>query len=870
MRLRSLIVIAAAMLPFAAAAHEGQPCGELSPDAAIEEALWQPADQDTDFAESPDDVARLRAIEAASPAPPTPRGPAIQACRQPQGALSGILVFCNGGHGWTADDADSTPNDGDFGWYTQRGLTNGMVEDFGNLDQLNMFATFAFNAGATVIPMRPLGEQSIERVVDNDDAEVTFTGAWSNSSSTIFYGTAGDPVPYRFASIAASETATARYTPNLPSAGYYPVYTWVRAGSDRTNQLYRIVMSGGATEVRVNHRRVGNGWVWLGNYYFDAGTSGYVEVSNLQQAGETGTLVFADAIRFGNGMGDIARPPVGVSGFPREEESARYWAQSMIGQGGDTSVYTSGGDDYDDSIVTPPRMSRAMNRETEGTFYDRIHLSFHTNASTGTARGAIALINTVPTPDQATFAAMVNAEVEADVEALDSGVEFAGDWIDSSGDTLTGGYGEISNNSLSGEMCATILEVGFHDSPSDADFLREPKFRHAVARSSVKAIIRFLNTQGGGVVPLEFAPGTPTHLRAMNAGAGSVTLTWSAPASLSAVGDPPTGYVVYRSGNGLGFGEPIDITGAGTTSTTINGLNPGQTYYFQVAAVNGGGESPASETVAARVGTADVLLVNGYDRYDSGNSPGRVVASNLGSTAAGGGGFLMIRGLRMNSFDYVAEYGPALATANAVFDTTSNDAVLSAAVSLSGYQAVVWISGNESTVDESFSIGEQMLLEDYLDAGGNLFASGSEIAWDLDRFTGPTAADRAFLNNYLGVDYAVDDADTFAVTANAGAGLIFDGVSPISFSHDDGARYWVFYPDRVTPANGNALANMSYVGGFGSGSAGVQHNAGTFRTVFLGFPFETIVTPSARADVMTRVMGYFGLGASGVGDWTEF
>ena len=131
-----------------------------------------------------------------------------------------------------------------------------MVEDYGNLDQLNAFATYAFNAGATVIPMRPLGEQSVERVVDNDDPEVTFTGAWSNSSSTIFYGTSGDPVPYRFASIAATETATARYSPNLPSAGYYPVYAWVRSGSDRTNQLYRIVFSGGATEVRVNHRRV--------------------------------------------------------------------------------------------------------------------------------------------------------------------------------------------------------------------------------------------------------------------------------------------------------------------------------------------------------------------------------------------------------------------------------------------------------------------------------------------------------------------------------------------------------------------------------------------------------------------------------------
>jgi len=870
MRIRSLLVIAATLVPFGMRAHEGQPCGAFSPQAALEEAEWQPADHGTDFAESAEDIARLRAIEGASPQTLAPRGPAVQASRQPQGALTGILVFCNGGHGWTADDLDATPTDGDFGWYTQRARINGMVEDYGNLDQLNAFAVYAFNAGATVIPMRPLGEQIIERVVDNDDAEVSFTGAWSNSSSTIFHGSPGDPVPYRFATIAASETATARFTPNLPSAGYYPVYTWVRAGSDRTNQLYRVVYAGGATEVRVNHRRVGNGWVWLGNYYFDAGASGYVEVSNLQQIGETGTYVFADAIRFGNGMGDIARAPVGVSGYPREEESARYWAQSMIGQGGDPTVYDlAGGDDYDDSIVTPPRMSRAMNREAEGTFYDRIHLSFHTNASTGTARGAIALINTVPTPDQGILAAAMNAEVEADLEALDSGIEFAGDWIDSSGDTLTGGYGEISNNSLSDEMCATILEVGFHDTPADADFLREPKVRHVVGRSSVKAIIRFLNSQGGGAVPLAFPPGAPRTVRAINTGGGTVAISWTAPPVLSAVGDEPTGYVVYRSTNGRGFGSPVSVAGGGTTSASISGLTAGQTYYLQVAATNAGGESPASETVAVRVGTPSVLLVHGYDRYDTGNAPEIFPASNLGSTIAGGGAFQLARGLRMNAFDYAAEFGPALESANVWFDSTSNEAVLTGAVSLAGYNAVVWQLGNESTVDEAFSDAEQGLLTTYLNGGGNLFASGSEIAWDLDRFTGPSASDRAFLNNYLGADYVADDADTYSAQGITGAGLIFSGVPAMSFHFQDGARYGVYFPDRIGPSSGASQAALAYVGGAG-GTAALQLDMGTYRSVLMGFPFETIVTPTARADVMTRVMGYFGLGAAGVGDWTEY
>jgi hypothetical protein len=45
-------------------------------------------------------------------------GPIVNADGQPAGALSDIIIYCSGGHGWTAD--------GSSGWYTQRPLTNGM------------------------------------------------------------------------------------------------------------------------------------------------------------------------------------------------------------------------------------------------------------------------------------------------------------------------------------------------------------------------------------------------------------------------------------------------------------------------------------------------------------------------------------------------------------------------------------------------------------------------------------------------------------------------------------------------------------------------------------------------------------------------
>src|SRR5262249_23281785 len=144
-------------------------------------------------------------------------------------------------------------------WETQRGENNEMVEDLGNQDQMTMYVNYLFNAGATVVPLRPVGHQLNEVVMDNDDPGVTYTGSWNNSTSLIFSGSAGD-VPYRYASVTASETATARYTPNIPVAGFYPVYTWVKDDTDRISQTYRVAHTGGIAQVNVDHSRVGKGW----------------------------------------------------------------------------------------------------------------------------------------------------------------------------------------------------------------------------------------------------------------------------------------------------------------------------------------------------------------------------------------------------------------------------------------------------------------------------------------------------------------------------------------------------------------------------------------------------------------------------------
>ena len=767
--------------------------------------------------------------------------------QQPQGALSGKIVFMNSGHGWTFDPTY---------WRLQRGVGNEMNEDYGNLDQLNFFAMYCFNAGATVVSFRPLGHQTNEVVLDNDDAAVTYTGTWNNSSSTYFFGSPGD-VPYRFASLSAAESATATYTPAIPYAGFYPVYTWVLAGSDRGDQLYRIRHTGGESLVRVPHHMVGNGWIYLGEYYFNAGTSpsaGSVVVSNLRGSA-TGSVVIADAIRFGNGMGTVDRG-TGVSDYPREDESMRYWIQANLSQGQSTSLYDGTGDDESDSWSAPPKMSAEMNRQAAGDIYDRIHISFHSNAGGG--RGTVALITSDPTPNQADLANIIGGEVNDDLVALGS-PPLETTWFNKTTHTYTGGYSEIDGSLFDYEMPATIVEVAFHDSATDALLMRDAKARAAVGRASMHGVIKFMNAFDTNAAPaLNFLPEPPTNLRAIAGTNGQISLAWTAPVT-SGGSQSPTNYTLYRSTNGFGFGNPVLL--GNVTSWTVTNLPTGTDFYFRVTASNAGGESMPSETIGCRAATSNnaprVLVVNAFDRLDrSANLRHNLTAQNW-DPPGNSGSIERVFGRWNNSFDYVVPHGKSIAASGWAFDSCQNEAVANNQVLLGTYAIVIWACGNESTGDETFNATEQTKITAYLASSGALFVSGSDVAYDLDRPSGPTAGDRSFLHNQLHATYGTDDSTSY--TAAVTGGGIFAARASAAFDNGNSGIYWVKTPDVILPTGGGTASALNYSGGTG-GTAAIQYDGavGNGRVVYLGFPFETITSATRRNEYMADILTFLG------------
>jgi hypothetical protein len=285
--------------------------------------------------------------------------------------------------------------------------------------------------------------------------------------------------------------------------------------------------------------------------------------------------------------------------------------------------------------------------------------------------------------------------------------------------------------------------------------------------------------------------------------------------------------VVYSSSDGRSWDNGTGVDASPTTLDT----RPGQTVYVRVAAANDGGVSLPSETIGARRssdGWAPILVVSAFDRLEVSNLVWDTPSSSLGDV-------VRMDLLRINAFDTAVAHGEAVANAGWYFDTAADERL--ADLDLAAYDLVIWVAGEESTADETFTHTQQDLLRSWVGHGGALWVSGSEVLWDLD-YRGDDQ-DQAFANEVLGATMQADDAGTWEVD---GAGLL-EGLV-LDFGEEHGAPYPADYPD-VLEGEGTPLATYP----------GVGHAALLTGSVALfGFPFECIGDPDTRAEVATRLL----------------
>ncbi|HHN94288.1 MAG TPA: hypothetical protein ENK17_05925, partial [Anaerolineae bacterium] len=749
----------------------------------------------------------------------------------PSGSLSGKTIYVSAGHGW---EWDYDGRCGCYRWKTQRPVYQDFIEDHNNGEAVDQYLLqFLQNAGATVIPVRERDMNPTEVIVDDDDPGpgngYAETGTWTTAPANGY-----DGGPYRYTStLSDAVSATAIWTATLPADGRYAVYAWYRQGSDRApDARYTIHHAGGTTEVVVNQRVHGNTWRYLGTYGFRSGEVATVTLSNLSSV--SGTVVVADAVRFGGGTFDsltgIQTSATSPPDKPWWEVAAYYYTQRM---GVDPDDYA----DFND-VIARPIYARW---EHAGTGEDALYISWHTNGYNGTARGTETYAHSgewLPrTEGSLDLRHAVHSELIHDIRA-----GWDPDWTDR-GEKLKN-LGELRllwDDDPTVRMPGALVEIAFHDNPDDAAALKEPAFEMLVARAIYQGIVKYFEQRDGIDLPL--LPEPPTHLAVRNVGGGRVRLSWrpSPTDTVGLRGDPATGYRVYTSTNGIGWSDGIPVSA--TTAYTLTGLSPGQLLFVRVSATNDGGESFPTETLAVRVGDgAGVLLVNGFDRLNS-----TMLVPDYDPIE---GYNLRMLLDRMNRYNYTIQHGEVI---SAPFDSASNEAVRDGDVGLSDYAVVDWILGEESAPDQTLDPTERALLADFLDNGGALFISGTEVGWHLDDQGG----DPAFYNDYLRADYVADDAGTYEVEPVAGS--IFEGLPRFRF--DAPGMYDADFPDVITPTSGSAAA-LTYSGGTG-GVAAVQYVDDSQRLVYFGFPFE-VVEPDQRPAVMRRVLDFLEDGILGI------
>ncbi|WP_376792158.1 N-acetylmuramoyl-L-alanine amidase [Thermoflexus sp.] len=744
---------------------------------------------------------------------------------QAQGFLSGKAIYLSAGHGWYWYAPGGR-------WLTQRGNTNGIVEDLNNAEVVNQFLIqYLYNAGADVWPVRERDANLWEGIADNDNPQVyQEQGAWSPGTLPGYNGGT-----YRTALTAlGTVTAQAIWTLTPSRDGTYAVYVWYTSGSNRsTDAQFLIEHAGGRSEVRINQQGHGYTWRYLGSFPFRGGQPARVILTNRTDRPENlNRVVVADAVRIGGGMGTVTGdgppPSPGPSGRPRWEEAARYWAKY---QGAPPSVYdpfqcstySTCGDQIDD-VTARPRYAE-WEREP---FDDPVYFSFHTNAYNGTLRGTESYVydNSDPNyqrvPGSLELQDAVHTQVIQDLRA-----GWDPNWVDRG--KKQANLGELR---LLSTMPGVLLEAAFHDNPQDAAALRDPRFALLVARAIYKGIVRYY-AQRDGRSPV-FLPEPPQAPVARQTGPGQVTLSWQPSPSDGGrlLGHPATAYKVYTSTDGFAWSDGVVVN---STSYTLSGLPGGTTLFFRVTGLNAGGESFPTPVVGVRVGpwgAPRLLMVDGFDRLDAAMRPTESLGGSLGVVTR-------MPIARMNGFDAIAGVGRVLSLP---FDGATDEGISIGAVNLQAYPVVIWLLGEEGLSEPALEDGARAQLRDFLTKGGRLILSGSNVGQDLSQ------RDPSFLNDLLRAGFLADDAGARTVRPTPGG--LLDGIDELTLDDGTMGSHRVTAPDVLAPGR-EAQVLMQYPDGRG---AATLYGAPCPQVVVFGFPLESAWPMSARAALLSRLL----------------
>ena len=837
---------------------------------------------------------------------------------QAQAGLQGRHIALWHSHGWYYEAEKDR-------WEWQRARLFQTVEDLlSSSFVLPFLVPMLENAGATVLLPRERDPQTHEVIVDNDSSSAGLYREIAPADS--LWQTAGSPGfaigsppyeyginPFRLGSTRTVRTGTttravAEWVPDIPDSGDYAVYvSWAASDSNTTAARYTVYHAGDSVVFLANQQIGGGTWVYLGTFPFKKGMNpahGRVVLDN--SGGAPGQYISADAVRFGGGMGVIARGGR-TSGRAKFFEAARYYLQYAGAP--DSLVYslTRDSDDYRDDYLSRGEWvnylagslrdsSSADSTIGLGIPID-LSLAFHTDAGIAGQDSVFGTLmiyshtghdSTTIFPDGVSrfasrdFGDILQTQVVEDLRAL-----YKPDW------TRRGIWDMRYSEAFRPNVPAALLELLSHQNLNDMVFAHDPRFKFDVARAVYKAMLKFLAFQHGRQAVVQPLP--ISHFRSSFTSEGDILLQWRPVRDPLEASAEPDAYVVYIRRD----------SGAYDNGTLVRNpefilKNPQKNvmYSFRVTAVNAGGQSFPSEELSVcaadsnlpvvaiinafdRVSAPEVIKLQGFSgfadfldqgvpygkdfsytgsqfdfrpgsRWSDDDSPGHGASyADFETTLIAG-----------NTFDFSAIHGEALRAAGYGFVTISDEAVMDSLVTLSNYRLCDIIFGEEKSTHrpgrkdvayEVFPRAMQRQIAHFLMAGGGLFASGAYIATDLFEFRDAGDADVLFGERLLHIRNRTNHAARTGRFFSSDTAFLSTRDVMLFNTQPGPEIYAVEAPDGIEPSGGNARVLLRYAENNISAAVGYK---GNYATLIMGFPFETILKRSHRYALMQAVMRF--------------
>lgn len=785
-------------------------------------------------------------------------------------------------------------------WKWQRPNLFGTTEDlFTQTIVIPYLIPMLENAGAVVFTPRERDWQKNEVIVDNGGrgyVEDSGKETWKTAQEKGFAYHAGTyrdgENPFTQGTARAvkatkkADVSWASYQPNIPQGGKYAVYVSYQSLKNSVSDAQYIVMhKGQRTVFKVNQQMGGGTWVYLGTFDFDRGNNEFNRVVVTNSSSESG-VVTTDAVRFGGGMGNIERGG-SCSGMPRCLEGARYSAQWA---GAPYSVYSSknGSDDYGDDINVRSNMTNWL---AGGSTYVptlegkkvpiELSLAVHSDAGYTTVNDSI-------------IGSLAICTTSFNDGRLNSGVSrmVSHDFADS---LLTGLQRDISgkyrkwtrrylwdrnySETRKPEVPSAIIETMSHQNFADMRRGLDPNFRFTLARSLYKTILRFVN--GNHSVPSVVQPLPVSNFRIERNSLGGLRLSWIAEKDEQEPTAVPTSYIVYTSEDGMGFDNGTVVYTSSFDFEAKKGVN----YCFKVTALNRGGESFPSETLAAYLSKSahakDILVVDGFSRLsgpavvddysrqgfdlgsDIGVSYGLTAGwngrqqcfdkSRAGSEGEGSLGYcgdeLAGRFIMGNNRDGSVCHVKDIAMSGAYNVVgCSLEALDNNLVKLDHYNLVDIAfglqrnDGHSQVVYKTFSETLQSKLRSYAKSGGRILVSGAYVGSDMTQ-----PHERSFMSDVLKTTFTGTDTNAGNNMVD-GLGLSFDIIRQINDRH-----FAATSVDRIAACDGRSFAAMRYQDG---STAGVAYDGTDYKSFVMGYPYECINNVRTRQQVMKGLLGF--------------